>query len=115
MTFSESPLRTDSEEEEDPSVTPEPVENVDPINTFEVIKCSEDDVGGFVDLVLKEERAEPSAVLTGQGNSVEEQTSANAAETEEENKEECETEEDESVAHLSCIEESEEAQTASNV
>lgn len=97
------------EEEDGQSVTSEPAETVDLINSLQEIEGSEDEVDSFVDVKLEEEQEEPRFLLTGQGNSEEEQTSANGVETEDENKEEYEVEEEQSVTNVSCTEGSEEA------
>nr|XP_020456563.1 uncharacterized protein LOC109960651 isoform X2 [Monopterus albus] len=113
------PLRTDSEEEEGHWLTSDPVETVDLINTVEETEVSEDGVDSFVDLKLEEERGESVFLLTGQGNSEEEQTSVNGLGTEEETEkgdeveEELsekgdEVEEELSVTNVSCTQESDE-------
>lgn len=97
------------EEEEGQSVTSDPVETVDLSNTLQEIEDSEDEVDSFVDVKEEEEQEEPGVLLTGQGDSEEEHTSANGVETEDENKEEYEVEEEQCVTNISCTEGSEEA------
>ncbi len=80
---------------------------MDLINYLEEIEDSEDEADSFVDLNLEEEQEEPGVLLTGQGDSEEEQTSTNSVETEDENA----VEEEQSVTNVS--EESEEAKTVS--
>lgn len=111
MSFSEIPLRTDSEEEEGHSTTSDSVETVDLIDTLEEIEGSDNEADGFVDLNPEEEQEEPAILLTGQGDSEEEQTSANVVKIEEEDKEGDKAEEEQGVE--SCTEESEEAKTVS--
>lgn len=104
----EIPPRTDSEEEEGHSATSDPIESADFIDVdLEEVEGSEDEADSFVDLNLEEEQEEPDVLLTGQGDSEEEQTSINGVETEEEN----EVEEEQSVTDVS--EESEETKTVS--
>lgn len=107
----EIPLRTDSEEEEGHSTTSDSVETVDLIDTLEEIEGSDNEADGFVDLNPEEEQEEPAILLTGQGDSEEEQTSANVVKIEEEDKEGDKAEEEQGVE--SCTEESEEAKTVS--
>ncbi|XP_070845536.1 probable serine/threonine-protein kinase kinX [Chaetodon trifascialis] len=108
------PLRTDSEEEERHSATSDPVETVDIIDILDEIDGSEDGADSFVDLKLEEEQEEPNVLLTGQGESEEEQTSTNGVQTEEEIEEGGEVEEEQSVTDVSCpTEESEEDKTLS--
>ncbi|XP_068562338.1 PH and SEC7 domain-containing protein 4 [Cebidichthys violaceus] len=104
------PLRADLEEEEEegPSVTSCPVETVDLINILEGSDASEDEADSFVDLKLEEEQEEPDVLLTVQGDSEEEQTSANGVEDEEDG----EGEEEEQI-NVSSSEESEEANVVS--
>lgn len=109
----EIPLRTDAEAEEGHSATSDPVETVDIIDILEEIDGSEDEADSFVDLKLEEEQEEPGVLLTGQGESEEDQTSTNVAETEEEIEEGGKVEEEQNVTNLSCTEESEEAKTHS--
>ncbi|XP_031716002.1 PH and SEC7 domain-containing protein 4 [Anarrhichthys ocellatus] len=102
------PLRADLEEEEEEeghSVTSYPVETVDLINILEGIDASEDEADSFVDLKLEEEQEEPDVLLTGQGDSEEEQTLANGVEDEGE-------EEDEQI-NVSYTDQSEEANIVS--
>uniref|UniRef100_A0A4W6F2M1 Pleckstrin and Sec7 domain containing 4 n=1 Tax=Lates calcarifer TaxID=8187 RepID=A0A4W6F2M1_LATCA len=112
----EIPPRTDSEEEEGHSVTSDPAETAELIDTLEATEGSGDEVESFVDLKQEEEQEEPSILLTGQGDSEERQTSANGVGIEEETEEGCEEEEEEqSVTNVFCSEESEEAKTVSCV
>ncbi|XP_044029704.1 PH and SEC7 domain-containing protein 4 [Siniperca chuatsi] len=109
----EIPLRTVSEEDEGHSAASDSVETVDLIDTLEEIEGSEDEVDSFVDLNPEEEQEEPGVLLTGQGDSEEEQTSVNGVETEEENEEGDEVEEEQIMTNESCTEECEEAKTVS--
>ncbi|XP_054468103.1 PH and SEC7 domain-containing protein 3 [Anoplopoma fimbria] len=102
------PQRADLEEEDGHSVTSYPVETVDLINILEGIDVSEDEGDSFVDLKLEGEQEEPGVLLTGQGDSEEEQTSADVVEDEEEG----EVEEEEQI-NVSCTEESEVAKVVS--
>lgn len=99
--------------EEEHSATSDPVETVDFTDILEEVEGSEDEADGFVDLNLEEEQEEHSVLLTGQGDSEEEQTSPNGFETEEENEEGGEVEEEKSATDLSCLKESEEAKSVS--
>ncbi|XP_059214541.1 PH and SEC7 domain-containing protein 4 [Centropristis striata] len=104
-------LTTDSEEEEH-SAASDPVETVDLIHIPEEVEASGDDTDSFEDLKLEGEQEEPGILLTGQGDSEDEQTSANGVESEEENEEKDEGEEEEQI-NVSRTEESEDAQAVS--
>ncbi|XP_023124094.1 PH and SEC7 domain-containing protein 3 [Amphiprion ocellaris] len=115
-TNNEIPLTADSEEEERHSVTSDPAETEDLIDTVEEIQGSQDELDNFVVLKPEEEREEPGVPLTGLGSSEEEQTSANGVELGGENEEGGEVEEEQqSVTNVSCSEESEEAETVSSL
>ncbi|XP_008294846.1 PH and SEC7 domain-containing protein 4 [Stegastes partitus] len=108
-------LRTDSEEEEGHSETSDPAEPQDLIDIVEEIQGSQDEADSFVVVKLEEEREEPAVLLTGLGNSEEEQISTNGVEIEGENEEGGGVEEEQSVTNVSCSEESEEAETVTCV
>lgn len=115
-TNNEIPPKGDSEEEEGHSVTSDPAEIEDLIDTVEQIQDSQDEADCFVVLKLEEEREEPGVPLTGLGNSEEEQTSANGVVLGGEDEEGGEVEEEEQgVTNVSCSEESEEAETVSSL
>ncbi|KAM4527764.1 uncharacterized protein PAE49_024471 isoform 1-T3 [Odontesthes bonariensis] len=103
------PQRTDSEGDEENSVSPAPVETEDLADTVEETEGSEDT---FVDVKLEEEQEEVCDLLTGQGDSEGEQTSANAVGTEAKSEEGSETEEEKSATGVFNDEESEEARSA---
>ncbi|XP_071321871.1 PH and SEC7 domain-containing protein 3 isoform X2 [Trachinotus anak] len=110
------PLRTDSGEEEGHSLTSDlDIKTVDLIDSLEKIEGSEDEADSLVDIKLEEEQEEPVVLLTGQGDSEEQQTLGNDLEVEEENEEggEEEEEEEQSVTNVPCSGESEEAKTVS--
>ncbi|XP_072227582.1 uncharacterized protein [Leuresthes tenuis] len=103
--------RTDSEGDEEDSVSPAPVEIEDLTDTVEEIQSSEDEGDSFVDVKLEEEQEEVCELLTGQGESEGEQTSAHGVETEAKSEEGSEAEEEKSVTGAFNHEESEEAQS----
>ncbi|KAG7224078.1 hypothetical protein INR49_015336 [Caranx melampygus] len=91
----EIPLRGGAEEqEEECSSPPDTVETVDLIDTVNVIEGPEDEADSLKDLKLEEEQEEPDVLLTGQGDSEEQQTSENSAVGSEEENEEGGNEED---------------------
>ncbi|KAK2819192.1 hypothetical protein Q5P01_024753 [Channa striata] len=92
----EVPLSTVSEEEGN-SVTSEPVKTLDLTNSLEEGEDSDDEAHSFVYLKLEEEQEEPCILLTEEGNSEKEQTSANGVENEDWSKEGHEVEEEQSV------------------
>ncbi|KAK2888256.1 PH and SEC7 domain-containing protein 2 [Channa argus] len=96
----EIPLCTDLEEEEGSSVTSEPVKTLDLINSLEESEDSDDEANSFVDLKLEEEQEEPCILLTEEGNSEKELTSANGVENEDRSKEGHEVEEEQSVTSV---------------
>ncbi|XP_031133705.1 PH and SEC7 domain-containing protein 4 [Sander lucioperca] len=100
--------RTDSEEEEGLLGNSDP-ETADLIDILKENEVSEDEADSFVDLKLEEEQEEPSVLLTGQGESEEERTSANGVEKEEVG------EGEEEQIKVSCAEESEEAKAVSRL
>ncbi|KAM3599437.1 uncharacterized protein V6R79_005494 [Siganus canaliculatus] len=106
----EIPLRRDSAEEEGQSATSDPAETVDLTDILNEIEGYGDEVDGFVDLKLEEEREEPGVLLPGRGLAEEEHPSINCVETEERGEEE---EEDQSLTN--CTEKDEEAETSSCV
>ncbi|KAM9306778.1 uncharacterized protein KZ484_000166 isoform 2-T3 [Pholidichthys leucotaenia] len=113
--------RTDSEEEERHSVTSDPGETEDLINTAEEIVGSDGEVDSLLHLKAEEEQEEPSAVLSGQRDSEGEPNSENGVETEEATEEkgevevEGEEEEEQRVVNLSCSEESDDTQRVSHL
>ncbi|XP_034458070.1 PH and SEC7 domain-containing protein 4 [Hippoglossus hippoglossus] len=111
----EIPLETDSEDEDRRSVTSDPVETVDIIETVWEAEGSEDEGNCLVDVKLEEEPEELSVLLTAQGDSEEPQNSVNGVEIDGEGEEAEEEEEEKRVTNEEEEEEEEEEKRVTNV
>nr|XP_019962805.1 PREDICTED: PH and SEC7 domain-containing protein 3-like [Paralichthys olivaceus]XP_019962806.1 PREDICTED: PH and SEC7 domain-containing protein 3-like [Paralichthys olivaceus]XP_019962807.1 PREDICTED: PH and SEC7 domain-containing protein 3-like [Paralichthys olivaceus] len=111
--LNEIPLETDSEDEDRCSVTSDPVETLDIIDTVGEAEGSEDEVNCLVDEKPEEEPEELSILLTAQGDSEEQQHLVNGEEIDEEGKEGQEEEEEQRVTNLFYAGEGEEAKAVS--
>ncbi|XP_042250461.1 PH and SEC7 domain-containing protein 2 [Thunnus maccoyii] len=107
----DTPLRTDSEEEQGHSDASDAVETVDLIDILEDIESSEDDTDSIID--LRPEAQQDLDVLSSETDSEEEKTSVNSVKTEEDREEGGVVEEEPSETNLSCNEESGEENTVS--
>ncbi|XP_029372424.1 PH and SEC7 domain-containing protein 4 [Echeneis naucrates] len=109
----EIPLRTDAGDEKIQSSTLVTVETVNLSDSLEGTDGSENEVDSLVK--LEEEQEEPGILLTGQGDSEEQQTSANGVEIDEKNVEGVEEEEEQSVEEVFCTENTEETEATSSL